>query len=135
MSLLAVLPAAPSLSTGDIIAMTTVALGIGAWIWREVAGLMRDGARRAGVDAVVKVQIEGFTAALDRLTDEQKRLSQQYAEHEKECAEFRGEISGDIRRHADAAEKSERDLQYVKAQISHMTPRADTFTQIMPRED
>lgn len=120
------------LSNGDWIALAGVVAVVVTMLLNELRNLLGDRGKRSATDAVVEVRIEGLDDRLKGIENEQRALRQQYAEHEKECAEFRGEISGDIRRHADAQEKAGRDLEYVKRQVQSLGPRADTFTQILP---
>lgn len=134
MDALAPIAAAHDLSNGDLIALGGVAVALLTVAANEMRGAFKARGNRAALDAVVDLKLQGFTDAMHAMAGEQKALREQYAEHEKECAEFRGEISGDIRRHADAAEKTGRDLDYVKAQVRTLGPRADTFTQMLPQE-
>lgn len=119
------------LSAGDMAAFGMVGLTAIALYTRRRAGDLGQAAKNATRDAVISVKVEGLDETLRELRDVMRSLDRRQDTHELECAEFRGGVIAQLKQAADERTVTGRSVEYVKAQVAHLTPAADTFVEVV----
>jgi len=113
------------------IALASVALAALAWISTELRRWRQDGSAKDKADATITVQIEGFRAAMTEMVANYKDMSERQAQHEIDCAKFRGSVEEILKSNADTNAGIRRSLDNLSAQMSRLMPPADSFSQIV----
>lgn len=105
------------LSAAEIIALGVGSIAGADFLWRTSGSILKRVRGDAGRSAATDIELAQAMRDIARVANEMERSNDQFRQHEKECAEFRGETVATLKALNTNLEKVERGQNQLQSQI------------------